>query len=375
MPPDDHDRPDPDALLAEANRAGRGRLKVFLGAAPGVGKTFAMLEEARARRQAGLDVVIALVETHGRPETAALLEGLEQLPRRALLYRGRMVTEFDLDALLARKPKAALIDELAHTNVPGGRHPKRWQDVMEVLDAGIDVVTTVNVQHIESLNDAVARITGIRVAETVPDAVLQRADDIELIDLTPEELAERLKAGKVYVPSQAGRALDNFFSKGNLTALRELALRTAASRVDADVIAFMRSNAVRGPWPTQDRLLVCLNDAPVAKTLVRTARRMADRARIPWIAVTVLTPRHDALGSETREGLRAALRLAEQLGGEAVSLYAESGVTDELLAYARKRNVTRIVIGGRDRTAGAPRSACSASRCSNGCWHGPPISR
>ncbi|MDC7786331.1 sensor histidine kinase KdpD [Rhodoplanes sp. TEM] len=345
------DRPDPDALLAEARKAGRGRLKVFLGAAPGVGKTYAMLEEARARRTAGVEVVVALVETHGRPETAALLEGLEQLPRRELPYKGRLIAELDLDALLARRPQLALIDEFAHTNVPGSRHAKRWQDIMEVLDAGIDVVTTVNIQHVESLNDVVASITGVRVQETVPDDVLARADDIELIDLTPEALAERLKEGKVYVPDQAGLALDNFFSKGNLTALRELALRTAASRVDADVLAWMRSHGVRGPWPTQDRLLVCLSDAPTAKTLVRAARRMADRARIPWIAVTVLTPRHESLGGEARENLRAALRLAETLGGEAVQLHAESDVAAELLAYARKRNVTRLVIG-RPRTAG-----------------------
>ncbi|EJW11607.1 Osmosensitive K+ channel histidine kinase KdpD [Rhodovulum sp. PH10] len=344
MTPGEPDRPDPDALLAEAGKAGRGRLKVFFGSAPGVGKTYAMLEEARARRAAGIDVVIALIETHGRPETAALLDGLEQLPRRDVPYRGRVVAEMDLDALLARRPQLAIIDEFAHTNAPGGRHTKRWQDVTEVLDAGIDVVTTLNVQHVESLNDVVAGITGVRVQETVPDDVLARADDIELIDLTPEELAERLKEGKVYVPAQAGLALDNFFSRGNLTALRELALRTAASHVDADVLAWMRSHGVRGPWPTQDRLLVCLSDAPTAKTLVRAARRMADRARIPWIAVTVSTPRDEAAGA-AREHLRAALRLAETLGGEAVQLRCESNVAGELLAYARKRNATRLVIG------------------------------
>ncbi|RAI38996.1 two-component sensor histidine kinase, partial [Rhodoplanes elegans] len=344
------DRPDPDALLAEARKAGRGRLKVYLGAAPGVGKTYAMLEEARARRAAGVDVVVALVETHGRPETAALLDGLEQLPRRELPYKGRLIAELDLDALLARRPQLALIDEFAHTNVPGSRHAKRWLDIMEVLDAGIDVVTTINIQHVESLVDVVARITGVRVQETVPDDVLARADDIELIDLTPEELAERLREGKVYVPDQAGLALDNFFSKGNLTALRELALRTAASHVDADVLAWMRQHGVRGPWPTQDRLLVCLSDAPTAKTLVRAARRMADRAKIPWIAATVLTSRRDSLGGEARENLRAALRLAETLGGEAVQLHVESDVAAELLAYARKRNVTRLVIGRPRRT-------------------------
>ncbi len=251
MPTNDADRPVPEALLGEHRRAGRGRLKVFLGASPGVGKTFAMLEEARQRQRAGRDVVAALVETHGRAETAGLLANLEVLPRQAIGYRGQVLHEMDLDALLARKPQLALIDEFAHTNAPGARHPKRWQDVFEVLDAGIDVTTTLNIQHIESLNDVVASITGVRVQETVPDEVLQQADEIELIDLPPEELIHRLREGKVYMPQQVGRALENFFTKGNLTALRELALRTAASRVDADMLTYMQANAVKGPWPTQ----------------------------------------------------------------------------------------------------------------------------
>lgn len=343
------DRPDPDALLAASRGEERaregGRLKIFLGAAPGVGKTYAMIEEARRRQAAGLDVVVALVETHGRAETAALLDTLEQLPRRAVSYRGQSLSELDLDALLARRPALVLIDELAHTNTPGSRHPKRWQDIMEVLEAGIDVVTTLNIQHVESLNDVVARITGVRVQETVPDHVLQRADEIELIDLPPEELLARLREGKVYVPQQIGRALDNFFGKGKLTALRELALRTAASRVDAEMLQWMRANAVAGPWPTGERLLVCINEAPAARALIRAAKRMAERAQLPWIAATVLTPRHEALPAEARAATTEALRLAETLGAETAVLHAESDAAAELLDYARRRNVTRLVIG------------------------------
>ncbi|BAT58462.1 sensor protein KdpD [Variibacter gotjawalensis] len=341
----DLDRPQPEALLDAERGAGRGKLKVFLGASPGVGKTFAMLEEARARQRAGVDVVVALVETHGRAETANLLSTLEQLPRKVIDYRNQSLPELDLDALLARKPGLALIDEFAHTNVPGARHPKRWQDVLEVLDAGIDVVTTLNVQHIESLNDVVARITGVRVQETVPDAVLQQADTIELIDLPPEELLNRLREGKVYVPQQIGRALDNFFSKGNLTALRELALRTAASRVDADMLTYMQANAVRGPWPTEDRLLVCVNESPNANALVRAGKRMAERAKIPWIVATVVTPRHEALGAAARDVVIEAMRLAETLGAETETLHAESDAVGELLTFARARNVTRLVVG------------------------------
>lgn len=339
------DRPLPDALIGQHRRAGRGRLKIFLGASPGVGKTFAMLEEARQRRRAGRDVVAALVETHGRAETAGLLASLEVLPRKPVAYRGQMLHELDLDGLIARRPQLALIDEFAHTNAPGARHPKRWQDVIEVLDAGIDVTTTLNIQHIESLNDVVAAITGVRVQETVPDEALREADEIELIDLPPEELIHRLREGKVYVPEQVGKALENFFTKGNLTALRELALRTAASRVDADMLTYMQANAVKGPWPAQERLLVCVNEAPVARALVRAGKRMADRARIPWIVATVVTPRHEALGEEARAATAEAQRLAESLGAEVVTLHAESDVAAELLAFARARNVTRLVIG------------------------------
>ncbi|PZO77904.1 MAG: two-component sensor histidine kinase [Mesorhizobium amorphae] len=343
MPPPD--RPQPEAFLPEANREGRGRLKIFLGAAPGVGKTFSMLEEAAVRHRAGTDVVVALAETHGRAETAALLAPLEQLPRRVMPYRGQALSELDLDALLARAPALALIDELAHTNVPGSRHVKRWQDVEEVLAAGIDVLSTLNVQHIESLNDVVARITGVRVSETVPDAILARADEIEVIDLPSEELIARLKAGKVYLPANARRALENFFSKGKLTALRELALRTAASRVDAEMRAFMDANAVRGPWPANERIMVCVNEAPASKAAVRAAKRMAERAGLPWVAVTVVTPRHESLSPEARRATADAMQLAELLGAETETLYAVANAAAELIAFARKANAARIVVG------------------------------
>jgi two-component system sensor histidine kinase KdpD len=349
MAQSDPARPNPESFLdaarAEEASLRPGRLKIFLGASPGVGKTFAMLEEARLRSRAGVDVVVALVETHGRADTAALLASLEQIPRRRMEYRGQALQEMDLDALLLRKPRLAIIDEFAHTNAPGSRHPKRWQDVMEVLDAGIDVVTTLNIQHVESLNDSVAQITGVRVQETVPDAALDRADQIELIDLPPEELIQRLKDGKVYLPQQAGRALENFFTKGKLTALREMALRTAAGRVDADMLDIKRAQADQSIWPTAERLLVCVNEAPVAKTLVRTGKRMADRARIPWIVATVLTPRHEAMDAETRDATLEALQLAETLGAETVTLRAESNAAHEILRLARERNVSRLVIG------------------------------
>jgi two-component system sensor histidine kinase KdpD len=326
-------------------REGRGRLKIFLGASPGVGKTYAMLQEAAARGRQGVDVVVGLVETHGRAETEALMAGLETLPRRSIEYRGQPFDELDLDALLARKPRLALIDELAHTNVPGSRHIKRWQDVVEVLDAGIDVTSALNIQHIESLNDAVTRISGVRVQETVPDEIVARADEIELIDLPAEELITRLREGKVYRAGTVGRALDNFFTRPNLTALRELAMRTAASRVDAQMLSLMQAGAVKGPWPTQERILVCINESSVAKSLVRSGKRMAERADIPWIAVTVVTPKHEALPPEARRLTTEALQLAETLGAEAVTLHADSAVADELIAFARARNATRLLIG------------------------------
>jgi two-component system sensor histidine kinase KdpD len=338
-------RPAPEALLEEAKKEGRGRLKIFLGAYPGVGKTYAMLQAAQERRREGVDVVVGVVETHGRAETEALLRGLEVLPRRRLMYRGRVFAEMDLDALLWRRPQLAIVDELAHTNVEGSRHVKRHQDVEELLAAGIDVFTTLNIQHIESLNDIVERISRVRVRETLPDKVLELADEIELIDLPPDDLIQRLREGKVYVRDQIGRAMQHFFGKGNLTALRELAMRVAAERVDAEMVNYMRAHAIAGPWPAQDRLLVCINESPVAKKLVRTAKRMAERSRMAWIAVSVHTPRTDSLSGEAKNRIAEALRLAESLGGEAFTLHAESDIAGELLAFARSRNVTRILLG------------------------------
>jgi two-component system, OmpR family, sensor histidine kinase KdpD len=344
-------RPEPEALLQQASREGRGRLKVFLGGAPGVGKTYAMLEAARARRAEGVDVLAAVIETHGRAETMALLRDLPQLPRREMPYRDHVLSEMDLDALLIRHPALALIDELAHSNADGSRHEKRWQDVQEVLEAGIDVYTTLNVQHIETLNDTVARITGVRVRETVPDAVLETVSEIELVDLPPEELLARLKAGKVYVPDQATRAVQNFFTKGNLTALRELAMRAAADRVDAQLREHMAANAIPGPWPAQERILVCINESPAARDAIRVAKRSADRARAEWIALSVTSTRTEALTAAEKDGIAASLRLAERLGAELVTLTAEHDVAAEILDYARRRNVRRIVLG-RARPAG-----------------------
>ncbi len=344
-PPDADARPSPDALLSRAAREGRGRLKIFLGAAPGVGKTWAMLEDGHRKLAEGVDVLAALVETHGRAETQAKLVGLPLLPRAAMLYRGRVLTELDLDALLARRPQLALIDELAHTNPEGGRHEKRWQDVEDVLAAGIDVYTTLNIQHIETLNEVVARITGVRVRETVPDKVLELADEIELIDLPPDELVERLKAGKVYPQDQAARALGSFFVKGNLTALRELAMRAAADRVDAQLREHMAAHAIPGPWPTHELILVCLNESPAAREAIRVAKRSADRARTDWIALSVASPRSEARTEAEKDQLAGSLRLAERLGAELATIEAGHDVAGAILDFARARNVRRIVLG------------------------------
>ena len=293
-------RPDPEALLARAKeeeaRKARGRLKLFFGAAAGVGKTYAMLEAARVLRADGADVVVGCIETHGRAETEALLEGLEVLPPRIVAYRSTTLKEFDLDAALARRPTVILVDELAHTNAPGSRHAKRWQDVLELLDAGITVYTTLNVQHVESLNDVVAKITGVTVRETIPDSVLERADEIELVDLPPDELLRRLEEGKVYVPQQAQEAIRNFFRKGNLIALRELALRRTAERVDAQMQAYMRDHAVVKTWPVTERILVCVSPSPLAAQLVRASRRLATRLGAQWIVAYVETPAHARVG-------------------------------------------------------------------------------
>lgn len=337
-------RPSPEALLDEARREGRGRLKLFLGAAPGVGKTYDMLRAAHAAKAAGIDVVVGIVETHGRTETEALLAGLELLPRKRLAYRDRGFDELDVDALIARRPQLALIDELAHSNLAGSRHVKRWQDVDDVLAAGIDVLSTLNVQHLESLNDVVLRITGVRVRETLPDTVLERADQIELVDLPPDELIQRLEAGKVYLGEQALRARERFFSRGNLTALRELAMRAAADRVDQQMLAYMRRHQVQGPWPTRDRLLVCVGGDQAGRSLIRAAARLADLRGVAWIAVHVIDSRANRLPDAQKDLVAETLRLAESLGGEAVTIPGEH-VASEVLAYARTRNVTQIVLG------------------------------
>ncbi|MGE5369915.1 MAG: sensor histidine kinase KdpD, partial [Chloroflexota bacterium] len=305
-------RPDPDALLSLTGKEGRGKLRVFLGAAPGVGKTYAMLARARAARVEGQDIVVGLVETHGRMETEALAEGLETLPRRKIDYRGRIIEEFDIDAALARKPGLIVVDELAHTNAPDSRHPKRWQDVEELLDAGVDVWTALNIQHLESLADVVSRITGVAVRETVPDRVLQSAADVILVDITPDELLQRLQEGKVYVPETARRATQNFFTPRNLTALRELALRRTAERVDDQMVAFLRQGAIEGPWATAERLLVCVGNEG-SQSAVREAARLASALNASWIAAYVERTGHEAQSAEAVRRVDDALHLAERL--------------------------------------------------------------
>src|SRR5574341_35247 len=341
-------RPNPDTLLArvqaEEVRQARGKLKIFFGATAGVGKTYAMLKAAHDRRAEGVDVVVGWVDTHGRMETAALLEGLEVLPQRPVAYHDITLNEFDLDAALTRRPTLILVDELAHTNAPGSRHAKRWQDVVELLDTGIEVYTTVNVQHLESLNDVVAQITGVTVRETVPDSLLEQADEVELIDLPPHDLLQRLREGKVYVPPQAEQAMRHFFRKGNLIALRELALRRTAERVDAQMQVYRHDHAIAETWPTTERILVCVSPSPLAARLVRAARRMAALLRAEWLAVYVETPAHLRLPEADRERVIHTLRLAEQLGAETVTLSGDN-VSEEILTYARTRNVSKIVVG------------------------------
>jgi len=341
---DRDDRPSPDALLAEAQRETRGRLKIFLGAAPGVGKTYAMLEAAHERQREGIDVAIGVVETHGRKETERLVANLPLVPPKTVDYRGRVFNEMDLDAILARHPALVLVDELAHTNVPGSRHIKRFQDVEEILEAGIDVYSTLNIQHLESLNDVIERIAGIKVRETLPDSVLGTANEIELIDLPPEDLLKRLAEGKVYVPEQAKRAAQNFFSPGTLTALREMALRHAAERVDAQMLNYMRAHAIAGPWPARDRILVCVGDDMGSARMIRVAKRVAERRNAPWVAVYVETHRHLGLSEDEKDRIDRTLRLAQQLGAETVTLQGED-VAGEVLNYARDNNCTQLVVG------------------------------
>ena len=341
-------RPSPDALLESARRESdrAGKLKIFVGAAPGVGKTYEMLQSAHARIKASVDVVVGAVETHGRVETEALLGGLEVLPRKRLSYKDQTLEEMDLDALIARHPQIALVDELAHTNAPGSRHPKRYLDVEELLSHGIDVYTAVNIQHIESLNDVVAQITHVRVRETVPDSVFDRADAIELIDLTPDDLIQRLKEGKVYVPKQAERALEHYFSPGNLTALRELALRRTADRVDEQLLTHMQANAIAGPWAAGERILVCLSEDSRAAGLVRTTKRLADRLHAPWTAISIETRRSLQLTDEQRDRLADTMRLAEALGGEALTIPGVGRrIADDIIHFAQANNVTQVIIG------------------------------
>jgi len=346
-------RPDPDELLDKLQRdeekRQRGRLKIFFGASAGVGKTYAMLQAARRRRDEGVDVVIGIAETHGRGETAALLGGLDVLPLAHIEYRGRKLGEFDLDAALARKPQLILVDELAHSNVQGARHLKRWQDVYELLDAGIDVYTTVNVQHLESLNDVVGQITGIRVWETVPDRVFDHADEVTLVDLPAEELLDRMRDGKVYMAQQAERAVRNFFRKGNLIALRELALRRTADRVDAQMREYRADRSIQRIWQARERLLVCVGPGPEAPALVRSAARLAASLKADWLAVYVETPALQRLPDARRERTLNALKLAAELGAETATL-AAADAPDALIGYAQARNVSKLVAGASSRT-------------------------
>lgn len=341
-------RPDPEDLLAaaasEERSRHRGRLKVFFGAAPGVGKTYSMLKAARRVRDAGAGVVVGIVETHGRAETGELLDGLEDLSRKAISHRGIQVEELDLDAALARHPGLLLVDELAHTNAPGSRHSKRWQDVFELVDAGIDVYTTLNVQHLDSLNDVVAQVTGITVRETVPDSVFDQADEIELVDLPVEELRERMQQGKVYFAGQAQRAMENFFRSGNLIALREMALRRTADRVDAQMQNYRRHHAIQPTWPVTERLMVSIGPSPFSAKLIRSAKRLADRLQAEWIVAFVETPDYAEAVADVRDRVLSSLRLAEQLGAEVVTLKG-GNVAESLLQYARSRNVSKIVLG------------------------------
>jgi two-component system, OmpR family, sensor histidine kinase KdpD len=337
-------RPDPDALLALAGKDGRGKLTVFLGAAPGVGKTYAMLARARRLKADGVDLVIGLVETHGRSETAALLDGLDTLPRMRVPHRGRMLEEFDLDAALARRPRIVIVDELAHSNPDACRHPKRYQDIEELLGAGIDVWTALNIQHLESLGDLVADITGVIVRERVPDVVLKRADEVVLVDLPPSELIARLKEGKVYLPENAGRAADRFFRLGNLTALRELALRRTADRVDDQMVDYLKQNAIEGPWASGERMIVCVGADRLSEKVVRVASRLASGLNAPWIVVSVERADREAQSRAGIEEIERIFRLAEQLGAETRRVIGTDFV-EEILKLARREHATQIVIG------------------------------
>ncbi len=340
---DEAQRASPDALLALARKEGRGRLKIFLGAAPGVGKTYAMLTAARSEKASGRDVVAGLIETHGRHETEQLAGDLETLPRKSIVYRNQIMREFDLDEALARRADLLLVDEYAHTNVPGSRHPKRWQDIDELLAAGIDVWTTLNIQHLESLNDVVQKISRVRVRETIPDTIFDEADEVILVDFPPDELLKRLAEGKVYVQDTATRAIENFFKPQNLTALRELALRRAAERVDASLVERMQAQAIEGPWAAGERILACIGPDPISPAVVRTAKRLADLMDAPWLAVTVERP-GVVLDPDARQRLDQAMTLAVSLGAETQTLNG-ADLPSELLRFAKFENVTQIVVG------------------------------
>jgi two-component system sensor histidine kinase KdpD len=343
-------RPDPDELLKniQAEEGKRGRLKIFLGYVAGVGKTYAMLEAAHQRKAQGVDVVVGYIETHSRAETEALVHGLEVMPRKQVEYRGVTLPEMDVDSVIQRKPQLVLVDEFAHTNAPGSRHAKRYQDVQEILAAGIDVYTTLNIQHFESLNDIVAQVTGVIVRETIPDSVIDEAAEIEVIDLPPDELLVRLQEGKVYVPDQAARAIQKFFRKGNLTALREMSLRRAAERVDDQMRAYMQTRAIQGIWAASERLLVCISPSPLSERLVRTTRRLADELNAEWIALYVETPQFASMSQGKRERVADILQLAEDLGARSYTLSSGStmdSVSQTVIDFAHKNNITKIVAG------------------------------
>src|SRR6266487_2723738 len=340
------ERPDPDALLAQMKRAEakstRGKLKIFFGMSPGVGKTYAMLLAAREKQAEGCEVVVGIVETHGRKESEALLAGMPIMPRLQIEYRGTTLTEMDLDAILTWHPGLAVVDELAHTNAPGSRHPKRYQDVLELLDAGISVYTTLNVQHVASRSDTVRQISGVAVSETVPDTVLDLADEIVLVDLTPEQLRARLAEGKVYLGERAEWAAKNFFRESNLTALREMALRVVAEHVDRDLREIMSEERIPGPWKSADRLLVAVSASPYSERLIRYTRRLASSMEASWLVANIEKPR--ALSQEEQTRLTRYLALARQLGAEVVSTPG-TDIGEALLRIAREHNVTQIVIG------------------------------
>jgi two-component system sensor histidine kinase KdpD len=345
-------RPDPDLLLArvqaDEQMSKRGQLKIFLGYAAGVGKTYAMLEAAHQRMAEGVNVVIGVVETHNRLETQALVEGIESISLKEIEYKGITLTEMDVDAILARQPELALVDELAHTNAAGSRHPKRYQDVEELLDAGIDIYSTLNIQHLESLNDVVAQITGVQVRETIPDRVIDHANELELIDLPPDELLDRLREGKVYIPEQAQRAIERFFRKGNLTALREMTMRRAAERVDDQMLDYMRTRAIAGPWAAAERIIVCISPNPLGERLVRSARRLSDALDAEWQAVYIETPDHTTLSEARRVQVDRNLKLAEELGARTKIIPASKpvkAIAQAILDYARQQNVTKILVG------------------------------